>query len=206
MILLFERAWDILVKNRYPYFVFNLLYYGIILLVMAYTGFNAPLQEQVLSNYKPTYMTGALVFTDPAITTSQIVRGLGFTFLVNLLGFTYGNITLPSFFIPFAGVLLGLYRAVMLGIVFSPFNTTIREIILPHLPTLFIEGQACVLAMLGAYIQGRAIFWPKSIGQVGHWKAYVEGVRQTGTLYLFIMAILLISAIYGGIEVILLIG
>ena len=75
-----------------------------------------------------------------------------------------------------------------------------RPFILPHLPTLLIEGQACVLAMLGAYIQGRAMLWPSTIGQTSRWRAMVEGVRQSGTIYMFIMPILLISALYGVIE------
>lgn len=206
MTILLERAWEILVKNRYPYFVLNILYYGLMILLMAYIAFNAPLQNRVLQSSGPIYMGGALRMNDKAAVDEEVIKVMGMTFLVNVLGASYGNITLPSFIIPFVGIFLGLYRAIMLGIVFSPFNADIRQIIIPHIPTLFIEGQACVLAMLGAYIQGRAMFWPKSIGQTSRWKAYVEGVRQTGTLYMFIMAILFISAVYGVIEVALLIG
>ncbi len=54
--------------------------------------------------------------------------------------------------------------------------------------------------MLGAYIQGRALIWPGSIGQSSRWRAFVEGVRQSGTIYMFIMPVLLISALYGVIE------
>jgi hypothetical protein len=206
MIILLDRAWDILVKNRYPYFALNMLYYGLIIMLMAYAAFNTPFQRQILQTNGPTYMTGALTMNGKTAVDKQVIDVLGMTFLANVLGASYGNITLPSFIIPFAGVFLGLYRAVMLGIVFSPFNADIRQIIIPHIPTLFIEGQACILAMLGAYIQGRAMFWPKSMGQTSRWKSYVEGVRQTGTLYMLIMAILLISAIYGVIEVAWLIG
>jgi hypothetical protein len=176
------------------------------ILLMAYIAFNAPLQNRVLQSSGPIYMGGALRMNDKAAVDEEVIKVMGMTFLVNVLGASYGNITLPSFIIPFVGIFLGLYRAIMLGIVFSPFNADIRQIIIPHIPTLFIEGQACILAMLGAYIQGRAMFWPKSIGQTSRWKAYVEGVRQTGTLYMFIMAILFISAVYGVIEVALLIG
>jgi hypothetical protein len=206
MTTLFDRAWDILIKNRYAYFALNILYYGLIILLMAYAAFNAPFQNQVMQTSGSTYMTGALTMSEKTIVDREVINVMGMTFLVNVLGASYGNITLPSFIIPFAGIFLGLYRAVMLGIVFSPFNEDIRQIIIPHIPTLFIEGQACILAMLGAYIQGRAIFWPESMGQTSRWKSYVEGIRQTGTLYMFIMAILLISALYGVIEVAWLIG
>ena len=206
MTILLDRAWDILVKNRYPYFVLNMLYYGLIILLMAYAAFNAPLQKQITETNGPIYMTGAITMNNKTGMDGEVIRVLGMTFLSNILGADYGAITLPSFVIPFVGIFIGLFRAIMVGIIFSPFNADIRHIFIPHIPTLLIEGQACVLAMLGAYIQGRAMIWPKSMGQTSRWKAYVEGVRQTGTLYMFIMAILFISALYGVIEVAWLIG
>jgi hypothetical protein len=206
MTILLERAWDILVKNRYPYFALNVLYYGLIILLMVYTAFNAPLQKRITLTNGPIYITGAITFDHKTSMDGEVVRVLVMTFLINVLGTNYGAITLPSFIIPFAGIFVGLFRAVMIGIIFSPFNADMRQVIIPHIPTLLIEGQACVLAMLGAYIQGRAIFRPKSMGQTSRWKAYVEGIRQTGTLYMFIVAILLISALYGVIEVALVIG
>jgi hypothetical protein len=206
MITLFDRAWDILIENRYAYFLLNVLYYGLIILFMAYAVFDAPLQNRILETSGANYMTGALSLVNQTFDARTLLLVLGRTFLINVLGTNYGSITLPSFVIPFAGIFQGLFQAVMLGLIFSPFNTAIGPIFAPHIPTLFIEGQACVLAMLGAYIQGRAMLWPKSMGQVSRWKAYVEGVRQTGTIYMFIMALLLISAIYGVIEAAWLMG
>jgi hypothetical protein len=201
MTILFDRAWDILIKNRYAYFALNILYYGLIILLMAYAAFDAAPQTLTLEKSGSAYMTGALSVVNQTVDARKLFLVLGRAFLISVLGTSYGAITLPSFIVPFAGIFMGLYHAVMLGIVFSPFNATIGQIFIPHIPTLFIDGQAYILAMLGAYIQGRAMIWPKSVGQTSRWKAYVEGVRQTGTLYMFIMAILLISAIYGVIEV-----
>jgi len=200
MTILLKRAWEIIRDNRYPYFVLNILYYGLILLLMTYAAFNTPLQEQVLQDNGRNYLTGALALYGKTATDTQVFTGLGYTFFSNILGTSYGGITLPSFVIPFAGVFLGLYRAAIMGLVFSPFSPVMRPFILPHLPTLLIEGQACILAMLGAYIQGRAMLWPKTIGQTSRWRAIVEGIRQSGTMYMFIMPILLISALYGVIE------
>ena len=200
MILLLERAWGIVVHNRWAYLILNFFYYGLIVLLMAYAAFNLPLQEQVLQDNARTYFTGALALDGRLASAGEILTLLGYTFLSNLLGASYGGITLPSFFIPFAGVFLGLFRAAQIGLVFSPFNPAVRPLLLPHLPTLLIEGQASVLAMLGAYIQGRALIWPGSIGQSSRWRAFVEGVRQSGTIYMFIMPVLLISALYGVIE------
>jgi hypothetical protein len=205
MTTLFDRAWDILQKNRIPYMALNGLYYGLLLALMVYTAFDAPLQSRTLEANRAAYMTGALSLNGEGALVQQLFGILGRGFLFNVLGGSYGGITLPSFIIPFVGIFLGLYRAILLGIVFSPFNAEISQIILPHIPTMMIEGQATILAMLGAYIQGKAMIWPSSIGHTSRWKAYVEGVRQNGTIYMFIMAILLISAIYGVIEAALLV-
>lgn len=206
MTILFDRAWKIVSINRVPYLVLCGLYYGILLALMIYAVFDAPLQTRMLEANRSSYMTGALSLSEKTAVDLGSLQVLGLAFLFNVLGTSYAGITLPSFVFPFIGVFIGLYRAAMLGVVFSPFNAEINQIILPHLPTMFIEGQATILAMLGAYIQGMAMIWPASIGQKSRWKAYVEAVRQTGTIYMFIMSILLISALYGVIETALLIG
>jgi hypothetical protein len=206
MTILFKRGWEILWFNRKTLLVLNGLYYGLILALMFYTMFDTPLQNNLLETSQSTYMTGALSLNHKSGLDGQAFSALSMKFMADLLGASYGEISLPSFIIPFAGVFLGLFRAALLGIVFSPLHPDISQIIIPHIPTLLIDGQACILSMLGAYLLGRAIFWPASTGQSGHWKAYVEGVRQMGTLYIFIIPILLISSCYGVIETLLLIG
>ena len=206
MITLLERAMDILIKNRRPYLALNVLFYGLIIALMGYSFFDTDLQNRTLEANADSFITGALRLQDKTSVDKEVITTLAGAFFANLLGGSYGGITFPSFVIPFAGVALGLFRAAQWGIFFCPANPHIRQILIPHIPTLFIEGQAYILAMLGAYIQGRAMFWPHSIGKDSRWKAYVEGVRQTGTIYLFIMAMLLLSAVYGIVEMALLIG
>lgn len=206
MTILLDRAWEILSKNRLPYLALSGLYYGILLALMVYGVFDAHLQARLLDADRWAYMTGALSFGENTVVDFGTLQVLGKAFLFNVLGSNYGGITFPSFLLPFIGVILGLYRAALIGIVFSPLNAEINQIIVPHLPTLVMEGQATILAMLGAYIQGKAMIWPASIGHTSRWKAYVEAVRQNGTIYIFIIAILMLSAIYGVIETALLIG
>jgi hypothetical protein len=206
MTILFNRAWEILWNNRKVFLALNVLYYGLILALMIYGVFNAPLQNRMLETNQSTYLSGALSLNHKTGLDNEVFTTLGMNFLTNLLGASYAEISLPSFIIPFVGIFLGLYRAALLGIAFSPFHPVIGQIFIPHLPTIFIEGQAYILAMLGAYIHGRAIFWPASTGQISRWKAYVDGIRQTGTLYMFIIPVLFISGCYGLIETLLLMG
>jgi len=196
--ILLKRVWDILSENQGAYLVFNALYYGLVLLCMVYAHFDPALHESTMAKYQGAFMSGPLVMETP--TDIESLKIVGRTFFIGVVGSSYTEITLPSFVIPFIGIAVGLYRGAMLGIFFSPVDATIARVFLPHLPTLLLEGQAAVLAMLGAYIHGRGLLWPKTIGQTGRWKAYVEGVRQSGTLYLPIMGILFISALYGIIE------
>jgi len=205
MTILFKRTWEILVENRIPYVALSVLYYGLILALMAYASFDAPLQTRIFESNRSSFMNGALSITGQVAIDGRVLKVLGFTFLSNVLGASYSDITLPSFIIPFIGIFIGLYRAVLMGIVFSPFNAATSGIFLVHLPTIFIEGQAFILAMLGAFIHGRAMIWPASVGKTGRWKAYVEGVRQSGSLYIFIVAIFFVSAIYGLLETAILI-
>lgn len=203
--MLFDRVWDILVLNRRAYFVLNALYYGLILILLMYVSFDHALHERVLETYNATFMTGPLALDGktPEL-DSETVKGVVMTFMLNVLGTTYGAVTLPSFVIPFVGIISGLYRAILIGISFSPVDPFMARIFFPHLPTLLLEGQATILAMLGVYIQGRAMIWPATVEQQSRWKAYIEGVRQSGIMYMLIMPILLISAIYGVIEGVLL--
>ena len=76
---------------------------------------------------------------------------------------------------------------------------------IPHSITLILEGQAYILTMLAAYMQGRAFLWPKSVGLESRGKGYLEGLKRTGKLYLLIILTLAIAAIYEVIEVVIMI-
>jgi hypothetical protein len=76
---------------------------------------------------------------------------------------------------------------------------------IPHSLTLIIEGQAYILTMLAAYIQGRAFLWPNRIGLERRGQGYLEGLKRTGKLYVLVFLTLLIAAIYEVIEVVIMI-
>jgi hypothetical protein len=76
---------------------------------------------------------------------------------------------------------------------------------IPHSITLVLEGQAYILAMLAAAIQGRTFLWPRAAGLESRVKGYVEGLKRTGRLYLLILLTLGIAAIYEVIEVVVMI-
>jgi hypothetical protein len=201
---LFDRAWEIIDENRRVYILINIVYYGLIVLAMIYVAFNQPLQTEMLKTANEKLLTGALAMIGKEYGPNEFLWAIGAMYFANLMGASYGAITFPSFIIPFAGMALGAFRAVEWGLVFSPANPDIRPAMIMHSLTLVLEGQAYILAMLGAYVHGRMLIWPQTAGLTSRRQAYIEGVRQTGTLYMLIMVVLAIAAIYAVIEVVVL--
>jgi hypothetical protein len=61
---------------------------------------------------------------------------------------------------------------------------------------LVFEGQAYVLTMLAAVIHWRGIIWSASVGETKRLRAYFAGLKKTLRLYLLVIAILALIAIY----------
>lgn len=118
------------------------------------------------------------------------------TFVVNLFLGAGLAITLPSVLIPFAGILTGMYRATLWGLLFAPAGTPYMP--WQHLPVLLLEGEAYVVAMLGVWL-----WWWPVLRQKGHrWAAWKAGLRLQLRVYAVVAALLAISALYEAAEVI----
>jgi hypothetical protein len=71
-----------------------------------------------------------------------------------------------------------------------------------HLPTIILEGQAYVLAMLTAYVQGMAFLRPSTVGVKTHRQGYWEGVKLSVRVYLLVVVVLFVAAVYEAVSVI----
>jgi hypothetical protein len=172
---------------------------------MIYVAFNRPLQDELLESIGEAFMTGPLSFVGSAYVNTKVLAAIGATFFVNLLVGSFGTITLPSLVIPFSGILVGFYRAVLWGLILSPAHPDLRLVMIPHSVTLILEGQAYILTMLAAYIQGKSFLWPKTVGLERRGRGYLEGLKRTGKMYVLVLLTLLIAAIYEVIEVVIMI-
>ena len=105
--------------------------------------------------------------------------------------------------VPFSGILLGISRAIIWGLLFSPVNPDMRLLMIPHSITLILEGQAYILVMFAAFLQGKAFLWPKTAGVEGLGRGYIEGLKRTSKIYILVIITLLVAAIYEVIEVVL---
>jgi len=202
---LLKSAWELVQENRRAYIILNILYYSLVLIFMIYVTFDRPLQDELLKSVGASFMTGPLSFVGSAYVNAKVLAAIGATFFVNLFFGSFGTITLPSLVVPFSGILIGFYRAVLWGLLLSPAHPDLRLIMIPHSLTLILEGQAYILTMLAAYIQGRSFIWPKWVGLERRGRGYLEGLKRTGKIYLLVFLTLLIAAIYEVIEVIIMI-
>lgn len=202
---LIQSAWGLVQENRRAYIFLNILYYGLVAVCMIYVAFNQELQRSLMEQVGAAFMTGPMAFVGQSYVNAQVFTAILATFFVNLLIGSFASVTLPSLVIPFSGMLIGVYRAVLWGLLLSPANPDLRLAMIPHSVTLILEGQAYILAMLAAYIQGRAFLWPKSVGLERRARGYLEGLKRTGKLYVLIVLTLAIAAIYEVIEVVIMI-
>jgi len=201
----FRRSFEIIRADLGAYFVLNAIYYGLVILGMIYvTYFDPGLQTTLLQAAGKAFTEGPLSALGSAYDGGQVISAIVLTFLVNLFLGTLIEISVPALIIPFSGLLMGLLRASLWGLLLAPTTPNLAGPMIPHSLTLLIEGQAYVLAMLAVYIQGKAFIWPAAYGQIGHLRGYVEGLRRTGGIYVLVTLALAVAAIYEALEVIFL--
>jgi hypothetical protein len=204
-----NEALDILKQNRRLYLTLNGVYYGIIVVALAYSQFDRSLHNQIIQAIGATYGAGGpLASITDAYLNGKIVQAISVTLGVNLVVGSFASITLPSLIIPFSGLAIAVYRAALWGIIFSPesgFALTGQSLISGVLVTglLLLEGQGYVLSMLGAVLQGRAFVSPRSVGEESRPRAYLAGLKLTLRVYLLIIIVLFVSAIYEVLVVVL---
>jgi hypothetical protein len=198
---LLKSAWGLVQENRRAYMIINIVYYALVVIGMIYVAFNQKLQQELLNVVGASFMTGPLAFVGQAYVNVKVLTAIAATFFINLFIGSFGTITLPSLVIPFSGLLMGIYRAAVWGLLLSPANPQLRFVMIPHSLTLIIEGQAYILTLLAAYIQGRAFLWPQSVGLETHLMGYLEGLKRTGKIYILVILTLAVAAIYEVLEV-----
>lgn len=195
------RAW------RRAYIILNLVYYGLVIVMMTYAVFNRSLQQELVNAIGVAVTEGPLSTVGGAYLGGEFWRAVGLTFVINLTVGSFVSITLPSLVIPFSGLLIAEYRAALWGVIFSPTLTDVgaRHVVFGLFAALLIllEGQAYVLAMLAAYIHGRAWLRPSTVGAGSRRDGYVAGLRRSVAIYALVSMNLAIAAVYEALVVII---
>jgi hypothetical protein len=200
---LFTSIVQIIRRNMRAYLVINAIYYGLVIAGMIYVIGNPGLQETLLDAVGQSFSSeGPLAAVGEAYGGGTVLNAMLLTFVVNLFLGSFVFITLPSLIVPFSGLLMGVYRASLWGLLLSPSKPELLGPMIPHSLTLLLEGQAYIVAMLGVYVLGKALIRPETVGESSHWRGYLAGLKATGVLYVAVTGLLAVAAVYEALEVI----
>jgi len=193
-----------LIRTRYKpsYIAMNLLFYGTIGLGMLITAQNPAIQSALTKSVQTAFHSPGMSIVANAYTGHHLIEAAIITFVVNLVIGTILVISLPSLLIPFAGIAIGMYRALLWGLVFGPTPHGNFGVLATHWPVMLFEGQGYVLGMLSVYIHGKGIFNFASVGATNHGQGYVRGLIEAMRIYPLIALVLAVSAVYESFEVI----
>ena len=198
-----RNAWQVVREHWRAYITINILYYGLVVAGMAYSLANPGLQQELIGGVGESLGPGgSLEGVTQAYDSGNVAVAAAVTFAVNLFAGALLVLTLPSLVIPYFGVLMGLYRAVLWGLLLAPQGALALPMI-PHSITLLLEGQGYILAMLGAYTIWRGFFRPQAYGASGRLAGYLAGLKRCARIYVLVVLVLAVAAIYEAIEVIL---
>ena len=136
-----------------------------------------------------------------AFSAGQALLTVGLILTINLVGATFLTITLPSLIVPFGGLVLWGVRALLWGILFAPRidpSMGAQDVLsgIGVAVLIVLEGEGYILGALGAYLQGRALLWPGSVGASGPGEGYWRGIKEQARLYVLIVLVLLVAALY----------
>jgi hypothetical protein len=196
-----RSCWRVVRDHRRAYVVLNVTYYALVALGMMYSAFVDPtLQAQLLQDIGGAFTEGPLATVGGAYLAGNVLAATVLTFLVNLLAGSLLYITVPSLVVPFAGLTIGFFRAVLWGLILAPTTTDLALIMIPHSLTLLLEGQGYILAMLAVYVHGKSLLRPASVGATGRVQGYVTGLKLSLRLYVLVAIVLAAAAIYEAVS------
>jgi hypothetical protein len=195
-------AFDIVRRHRKAFLILCASFYGLLALAMLVTMFVPSLKPLAKSYYDINNLKHVALIqsTFGAYAGGHLLTAAALTFLVNLLVVVLLT-TVPSLIIPFIGILAVFYRGLLWGAMFAPFGVE-RLILVPHFPTVLIEGLADVVAAFAAYVHGVMLLRPEQHGFLSRGEAYWKGLAAVARLYLIVVSILAIAALYEAFEVI----
>jgi len=184
------------------YVVINVVFYGLLIVAMGVAAVFPQLHESLWGLAEgESGGPGILGAVDRAYQDGDVLVAAALTFVVNLTIGALLTVTLPSFVIPFFGVGFVIYRVVQWGILFTPAGPE-AGVLIPHMLTLVIEGQAYVVAALAVWLHGRMFLMPRRSGLPSRWVGYAAGLGATVRLYPLVVVLLVVGAVYEAIEVI----
>ena len=201
-----KEAFELIRRHRAAYLAANFGFYGLMIFGFALAFANPELQRQLIGTILQGFQTGPLSIARDAYLSGKVLAASGITFLVNAVLGSFVALTIPSLLIPFAGFGIGVYRALILGVALAPTTPEMATAMIPHSLTILLEGQGYVLAMFGSYLLWARALRSRHYGYPGFQAGYWSGLKANARLYLLIVMILAVAAVYEALEIIYIVG
>lgn len=193
MIATIRKSLQIVKDNLRLYLFLNLFFYGLLALSVIYVSQQPELYMAVRKGLNTALRTGPL---QSVYQVYHVERNIPLaavaTFLINFVVGAGLMLTLPSFVVPFIGILLMVYRFVLWGFIFGPG----RILKIAAIGTLFLEGQGYILAGLAICLQGSQLIRRKHYGFATVKDAYKAGFKLTLQLYVLVAIVLFVAAVF----------
>lgn len=198
---IFSKGISHLREHKRAYVILNVAFYGAMVAMTVVGHFYPELKDAMQRSSDPN--------SDPTNHLFQATYGEGrvlaaasITFAVNLGVGAVITQTFPSLIIPMFGVVAGFLRVASWGLIFAPSGFADAPWFIPHGITAAIEAQAYVLAAFAAYVQADRFFRFKAYGLASRGQGYKQGLFATLHIYVLIVAVLMLAALWEAIELI----
>ena len=192
-------------RHRRAYLAINLAYYGAVAASMAYVTAHPELQLALTEAVVLSFSQGPMATVADAYRDGNVLQATLYTFSFNFFAGSLLVLLLPSMLVPFAGLPMGLVRAVLWGLLLAPTSPELQAAMIPHSLTLLLEGQGYILTLLAVWVLGRAFVSPSSVDASSWTQGYVRGLRKAALVMALAAVTLAVAAIYEVLELIYLV-
>ncbi len=201
-----QLALKLIRRHQRTYLLLNGAFYGLVGLGTLYAFSHPEAQAALTRAILEGFAAPPLSIARDAYLSKNVLEAALVTFLVNTLLGSFATITVPSLLIPFVGVVIGLYRALIWGVALAPTTPELARAMIPHSLTLLLEGQGYILAMFAVHVLWVSAFDGLRQEDRGFLTGYLAGLRSTLTTYRLVVLVLAVAAVYEAFEVIYLVG
>jgi hypothetical protein len=188
------KAFKIIRQNWRVYLLLNVIFVALFLTGLFYAQSHPEAQQTHLSALRSALTGGNPLLTaiaDAYYAHRTLFLGIVFTFLINLLIGALLQISLPSLIVPFVGLLVVGYRAVLWGMAYGSGFGVESLNLLP----MALEGEGYILAAFAAYLHGAHFLFSSRFGLTSRKEGYKTGIKVVGKL-IWLVGIMLLAAAY----------
>lgn len=194
---------EIFRQDKKLFLLTNVFYFGLVILGALVALAFPQAQLFMLHSIQTGLSSGPLSTVSGAYQSGDVLYAAAVTFITNLFLGTIVEITIPSLLIPIWAPIMGMVRALIWGLVLVvPVPGALPlERLLPHYLTMFLEGEAYVVAIFACLRQVKVLLRLGSIPADQRVKTYVASLVDNIKLLPVVALLLAVSALYEAWEV-----